>query len=205
MPVGRALRRTTVFVHAAAVGSGIDAASGQPKVGVTLRVLDEKNQPVVAKPFTGSIDKDVPANSTSLPIRFYVPLNRPGNYTIELDSHGRSTERYASGNSRATRSWFMLTSNPSVARSVGRGRCAWPSACGALSSVRGCNANAEKTSAPAGMGGLPCRRMLLTNSWCGAAEPACGRPPLTTVQIFLIRDGVDKPWRFTKDKDALSP
>jgi hypothetical protein len=84
VPVGALSVGQPFFVHAAAVGFGIDAASKQPKVGVTLRVLDEKNQPVVAKPFTGSIDKDVPANSTSLPIRFYVPLNRPGNYTIEL-------------------------------------------------------------------------------------------------------------------------
>jgi hypothetical protein len=85
VPVGALAVGQPFFVHAAVVGWGVDRASGkQPKIVLTLRVLDENNKPIATKPFTGSIDKDVPANSTSLPIRFYVPLNRPGSYTIEL-------------------------------------------------------------------------------------------------------------------------
>jgi hypothetical protein len=85
VPLGALAAGQPFFLHAAVVGFGVErAVEKQPKVSVVLRVLDENNKPLVAKPFTGSIDKNVPANATSLPIRFFVPLNRPGSYTLEL-------------------------------------------------------------------------------------------------------------------------
>ncbi len=84
VPLGALAAGQPFFVHAAVAGFGVEPAGKQPKVSVVLRVLDENNKPLVAKPFTGSIDKNVPANATSLPIRFFVPLNRPGNYLLEL-------------------------------------------------------------------------------------------------------------------------
>jgi hypothetical protein len=73
------------FVHAAVVGFQRDTAGAkQPKVNVELRVLGSDLKPILAQPFTGAIDKDVPANATSLPIRFYVPLNKAGSYYIQL-------------------------------------------------------------------------------------------------------------------------
>ncbi len=47
--------------------------------------------------------------------------------------------------------------------------------------------------------------MLLAVSWCGAAETAAIVVSPDELPTILIRDGADKPWRFTKDKDTLSP
>lgn len=85
VPVGAFCVGQPFWIHGAVVGFG-RAAQGakQPKVKLNLRVLDESGKAIVAKPFTGMIDKDVDAKAPSLPIRFFVPLNRAGQYTIEL-------------------------------------------------------------------------------------------------------------------------
>jgi len=58
----------------------------QPNVAVELRVLDESGKSVLAKPFKGVIDKDVPATVLSLPVQFLVPLNRAGKFTIAMQA-----------------------------------------------------------------------------------------------------------------------
>jgi hypothetical protein len=57
------------------------AAGGQPHVVVDLRVLDERNEPTLAKPFTGEIP---PSDAHSLPAHFIVFLNRPGRFSVVL-------------------------------------------------------------------------------------------------------------------------
>jgi hypothetical protein len=86
VPLGALAAGQPFFIHAAVVGFGVEATAKQPKIGLMLRVLDENNKPLITKPFSGMIEKDVPANATSLPVRFYVPLNRPGTYTLELSA-----------------------------------------------------------------------------------------------------------------------
>jgi hypothetical protein len=105
VPLGALAVGQPFFIHAAVAGFGVEPAAKQPKIAVMLRVLDENNKPLVAKPFTGSIDKDVPANATSLPIRFYLPLNRPGNYRIELTA----TDAVHSGSAKLT---YPITVHP---------------------------------------------------------------------------------------------
>jgi hypothetical protein len=85
VPVGAYCVGQPLWVHGAVVGfeRGKEAMA-QPKVNLTLRVLDEAGKPIVAKPFSGAIEKDVPANTTALPLRFFVPLNKAGTYTVEL-------------------------------------------------------------------------------------------------------------------------
>jgi hypothetical protein len=56
----------------------------QPNLAVELRVLDESGKPVLAKPFKGLIDKDVPVTAVSVPVQFLVPLNRAGKFSIAL-------------------------------------------------------------------------------------------------------------------------
>ncbi len=93
VPVGALVVGQPFWVHAAVVEfqRGGDA-SKQPRVDVMLRILGADKKPV-GQPFTGSIEKDVPPNATSLPIRFFVPLNKAGNYTVELkakDEHSKN-------------------------------------------------------------------------------------------------------------------
>jgi hypothetical protein len=85
VPVGACCVGQPLWLHASVVGfeRGKEAAA-QPKVSLSLRVLDESGKPIVAKPFYGAIEKDVPANVTALPLRFFVPLNNAGAYTVEL-------------------------------------------------------------------------------------------------------------------------
>jgi hypothetical protein len=86
VPVGSYCVGQQVWFHAAVVGFE-RSAQKQPKVSLQLRVLDETGKPVVAKPFAGTVDKDVPANATTLPVRFSVPLNRAGKYTVEVTAN----------------------------------------------------------------------------------------------------------------------
>jgi hypothetical protein len=74
----------SAWVNFTVVGFGRNATSQQPDLAVSLRVLDEDGKPTLAKPFTGKVDKDVPAKAPSIPLQFDIELNRPGKFTIEL-------------------------------------------------------------------------------------------------------------------------
>jgi hypothetical protein len=62
-----------------------------------------------------------------------------------------------------------------------------------------------KKTSRRGYGWFALPAILLANSWCDAAETAAVVVSPDDLPAILIRDGADKPWRFTKDKDALSP
>jgi len=70
------------WFHGSVVGFTRSPQTKQPNVVLRLRVVDESGKFV--KPFTGTVDKDVEASATSLPVRFFVPLNKAGKYTIEV-------------------------------------------------------------------------------------------------------------------------
>jgi hypothetical protein len=72
----------SLWVNCAAVG--FQRGGKQPKVAVELRVLDDAGKPVLAEPFKGVIDKDVPETATSVPVQFLIPLNRAGKFNVEL-------------------------------------------------------------------------------------------------------------------------
>jgi hypothetical protein len=97
LPIGALCAGQPFFINAAVVGYGV-AGAKQPKVGVTLRVLDENGKPTLSKPFAGSFEKDVPADAKSLPVSFFVALNRPGSFTIELSA----TDGVLDGTSKVT-------------------------------------------------------------------------------------------------------
>jgi hypothetical protein len=95
IPVGSLFAGQTIFLHGAVVGFQRDGGSGQPKVVVEMRVLDEAGKPTLAKPFSGTIEKDVPAKDIALPFVFVASLNRAGKFTLELSAtdkiSGKST------------------------------------------------------------------------------------------------------------------
>lgn len=73
-----------IWVHSNAVGFARDRDSKQPHVAFTLRVLDERGQPVFDKPMTNTVKKDVPEKAPAVPMAFSLSLNRPGKFTVEL-------------------------------------------------------------------------------------------------------------------------
>jgi hypothetical protein len=95
----------SVYVNAAVVGF-TRGAGGQPNVTLSLRVLDEQGKPTLAEPFTGTISSGVPSTAGALPVQFVLPLNRPGNFTVEL----KATDAAAGGQSAALT--FPLTVHP---------------------------------------------------------------------------------------------
>jgi hypothetical protein len=78
LTVGHAL-----WINGAVVGFQRGAGM-QPNVTVELKISDADGKPTIARPFGGTISKDVPAKDPALPIQFHVALNRPGKFTLEL-------------------------------------------------------------------------------------------------------------------------
>jgi len=84
VPLGAQAVGQPYWVHASVVGYERPATgTKQPNVTIKLQVY-EGLKPIMAMPFTGVVDKDVPMNAQSLPVRFFLPLNKAGNYTVEL-------------------------------------------------------------------------------------------------------------------------
>jgi len=51
---------------------------------VSMRVLDEKGQPVQGAKMAGDATSDVPESMQVVPMQFGVTLNRAGRFTLEL-------------------------------------------------------------------------------------------------------------------------
>jgi hypothetical protein len=95
VPAGPIGEGQTVWINALVVGFGRDNATKQPKVALELRVLDAMGKLTMPKPFTGAVNKDVPANATSLPIQFLLPVNRTGKFTLELKATDQTSGKSA--------------------------------------------------------------------------------------------------------------
>ena len=76
----------SIYISFAPVGFSRDKGTGQPDLHVSMRVLDDKGQPTFAKPLSGTVSKEVPAGLRLIPMQFGITLNRPGNFTIELEA-----------------------------------------------------------------------------------------------------------------------
>jgi hypothetical protein len=76
----------SLYVDFSAVGFGRDAKTKQPDLKVQLRVLDDKGQPTFAKPLSGHVKQDVQTSARFIPLQFGLTMNRPGNFTIELQA-----------------------------------------------------------------------------------------------------------------------
>jgi hypothetical protein len=68
-----------------------------PSVSVEMRVYDDKNQPTLAKPFTGGFDgkSDVPKNLDTMDMQFLLQLNRSGKYTVKLKATDKTNTKTA--------------------------------------------------------------------------------------------------------------
>jgi len=88
----------TLWLNFATVGFARDKKTGQPNLGVVLRIRDEKGKPTLAKPETGAVTKDVPKKNRAVPMQFMVELNRPGKFTVELNVTDKIARKTASVN-----------------------------------------------------------------------------------------------------------
>lgn len=84
-----------VFVNFLAVGFGRDPAQAQPNLSVVMRILDQAGKPTLARPYSGVVNKDIPAKALSVPMQFVVELNRPGQFTLELKATDKVTGQSA--------------------------------------------------------------------------------------------------------------
>jgi hypothetical protein len=87
------------WISASAVGFARDKNKDQPNLTFELTIMDDAGKPTIKKPFTGTVDKGVDSKANSVPVQFYLSLNRPGKFTAVLKvtdtvSGATSTEKY---------------------------------------------------------------------------------------------------------------
>lgn len=67
----------------------------QPSLALEVTVLDERNRPTLAKPFTDQLGKDVPEQYSVVPMSVPLAMNKPGKYTIRVKATDRITNKSA--------------------------------------------------------------------------------------------------------------
>ena len=74
----------SVWVHFALVGFERDKVKKLPSIVVEMEVTGKDGVATLKKPTTVVIDKDVPESDIGIPLRFLLPMNRPGDFTVKL-------------------------------------------------------------------------------------------------------------------------
>lgn len=90
-PAGLVGPGESLFVNSLVVGFARDKTGGQPHVELEMRVLDASGKPTLAKPFSGTVNKDVHARADSLPVQFLLSPNRAGRFSVELKATDKVT------------------------------------------------------------------------------------------------------------------
>jgi hypothetical protein len=72
-----------------------DKDKKQPNLEVSMRILDEKGQPTLAKPIVGKINSGVDAKDQFVPVQFGLTMNRAGRFTIELTAEDKLSGKRA--------------------------------------------------------------------------------------------------------------
>jgi hypothetical protein len=88
----------TLMASMGAAGFERDKTSKQPNLLFELRVLDENGKPVVAVPDTMTVDNKVEEGRSVVEWPFFLHLNRPGKFTIEM----KATDQLAKKSSSRT-------------------------------------------------------------------------------------------------------
>jgi hypothetical protein len=75
---------SSLFVHFSLINFQRDKESKQPNLHLAFRILDEKGQPTLKHPLTGTIKDNVAEDAKLVPLEFGFTLNRIGQFTVEL-------------------------------------------------------------------------------------------------------------------------
>jgi len=86
----------SLFVHFTLVGFSRDPKTKQPNVDVEMIVLTRDGGATLPKPASITIDNDVQADENLIHLRFQLPLNRAGDFTVEL----KATDKVSKATSR---------------------------------------------------------------------------------------------------------
>ena len=84
VPAGQVGTGQSILVNFAVVRFDRAKTSKQPNVQFEMVNLDEAGKATLAKPETGNIDRDVPADDKLLGGQFPISLNWPGKFVVEL-------------------------------------------------------------------------------------------------------------------------
>lgn len=85
----------TVFVNFGMVGFGRDKEK-KPDAAVEFRVIDDKGQAVNAKTIVVPVPRDFPEGNDYVPYQLMLPMNREGNFMIEMKAADKVTGKTAS-------------------------------------------------------------------------------------------------------------
>jgi hypothetical protein len=85
----------TLFANVVAVGFQRARAESQGSLNVELNLVDAQDRPVGAKPLTGEF-KDIPADTTFIPLRFELPLQRAGQFKLVFKATDTVAKKTAS-------------------------------------------------------------------------------------------------------------
>jgi hypothetical protein len=89
VPAGLVGTGQSIWVSFAAVRFNRDQTTKQPNIQFEMRILDEDGKPTLAKPETGTINRDVPAGDQLLGGQFPISVNRPGKFVVQLQTVDR--------------------------------------------------------------------------------------------------------------------
>lgn len=79
----------SAYLNLSTVGFARDKGTKQPDIEVSMRILDEKGQPTMAKPIVGKINQGVGPKDQILPVQFGLTVNRAGRFTIEITAEDK--------------------------------------------------------------------------------------------------------------------
>jgi hypothetical protein len=85
----------SLWLNFAVVGFARRGGDKQPNVSFELRVLDGEGKPTLARPFAGSVEKDVATGALAIPVQFHLGLNRAGKFKVEVVAKDNVTGKTA--------------------------------------------------------------------------------------------------------------
>lgn len=83
----------SVWVHFAVVGFERAKAAKQPDLTVEMVVKDKSGKPTLAQPTVYDVNKDIPDTDKGIPLRFMLPMNRAGDYTVDLKATDKISKK----------------------------------------------------------------------------------------------------------------
>jgi len=86
----------SVWVHFVVVLFDRDKTKKQPSLSVEMSTLSADGMPTVPKPTILEISSEVDEKDTGIPLRFLLPLNRPGKFTVQLKVTDKLTNKTSS-------------------------------------------------------------------------------------------------------------
>lgn len=86
-----------LHVQFALLDAGRDK-KGMTDVDVSMKILDEKKEPLKAKAQTHSLKEAIPAEEKIIPMQFGLTLDRPGRFTLEITARDNVTGKTAQVN-----------------------------------------------------------------------------------------------------------